>query len=76
MDTSTTERDTGIPCPDCDALIPVTIADLLGASENFVCPRCGKVLTLMRRESARALSELQKIQDARQNVDRHSRINL
>lgn len=76
MTTLPTDRKTGIPCPDCGTLIPVTIADLLGPSGNFVCSCCGRILTLMRRESAQALGELQKVQDAQRNLDRQSHIHL
>lgn len=76
MNTLPTDRRTGIPCPDCGTLIPVTIADLLGASENFVCPCCGRMLTLMRRESAQALDELRKVQEAQRNLDRRTHVNL
>lgn len=75
MSTLPTDRKTGIPCPDCGTLIPVTIADLFGAG-IFVCSCCGRMLTLMRRESAQALSELQKVRDAQQNLDRKSHVNL
>lgn len=75
MNTLSTDRQTGIPCPDCGTLIPVTIADLFGTG-IFVCTCCGRMLTLMRRESAQALSELQKIRDAQQNLDRKSHVNL
>lgn len=75
MNTLPTDRQTGIPCPDCGTLIPVTIADLFGTG-IFVCSCCGRMLTLMRRESAQALSELQKVRDAQQNLDRKSHVNL
>lgn len=75
MNTLPTDRKTGIPCPDCGTLIPVTIADLFGTG-IFVCSCCGRMLTLMRRESAQALSELQKVRDAQQNLDRKSHVNL
>lgn len=76
MNTLPTGRKTGIPCPDCGTLIPVTIADLLGSSGNFICSCCGRMLTLMRRESAQALGELQKVQEAQQRLDRQSHVNL
>lgn len=75
MNALSTDRKTGIPCPDCGTLIPVTIADLFGTG-IFVCSCCGRILTLMRRESAQALSELQKVRDAQQNLDRKSHVNL
>lgn len=75
MHTLPTDRKTGIPCPDCGTLIPVTIADLFG-SGVFVCSCCGRMLTLMRRESARALDELQKVRDAQRNLDSKSHVNL
>ena len=54
MNTLPIDRKTGIPCPDCGTLIPVTISDLLGPSGNFTCSNCGRKLSLMRRESAQA----------------------
>lgn len=76
MNTLPTDRKAGIPCPDCGTLIPVTIFDLLSSSGNFVCSCCGRILTLMRQESAQALDELQKVAEAQRNLDRHSHVNL
>lgn len=76
MNTLPTNRKTGIPCPDCGTLIPVTIFDLLFSSGNFVCSCCGRMLTLMRQESAQALGELQKVAEAQRNLDRQSHVNL
>lgn len=76
MNTLPTDRKTGIPCPDCGTLIPVTIFDLLCSSGNFVCSCCGRKLTLMRQESAQALGELQKVAEAQRNLDRQSHVNL
>lgn len=75
MHTLPTDRKTGIPCPDCGTLIPVTVADLFG-SGIFTCTCCGRMLTLMRRESARALDELQKVRDTQRNLDNKSHVNL
>ncbi|WP_298061926.1 hypothetical protein [uncultured Rikenella sp.] len=76
MNTLPIDRKTGIPCPDCGTLIPVTISDLLGPSGNFTCSNCGRKLSLMRRESAQALNELQKVQAAWRNLDKKSHVNL
>lgn len=49
-------RDTGIPCPQCGALIEIKIEDLLRRS-FFRCKQCGLELTLNRFAQQRVIEE-------------------
>ena len=59
----------GIPCPQCETRIETTIQALLVQSQ-FECPQCGLVLTLDRGASWRAMTALQELQQAADQVDK------
>lgn len=65
----TPERVPGIDCPRCGKFIQISIAELLTA-HNVRCPHCQLQLIIDRKQSGSALEALQKVEDARQKVEK------
>jgi|GEM_PF-4691723 len=53
----------GLPCPECDTVIPMTIDRLLAGAPTF-CYQCGTKFELVRDASAKALDALDKVNRA------------
>ena len=62
------QRPAGFNCPQCSFFIEVTIQGLL-YDDNHKCPGCGTVFHLNRQQSQTALSFVQKLHVAAQNLD-------
>lgn len=59
---------TGIPCPECEFVIPTTMEMLL-LGEPIVCPMCGLALHVDREKSAESLKLVQQLHDATQKLE-------
>lgn len=59
-----------IPCPVCGRDIPVSLRKILEGA--VTCPYCDTKMTVNRKESQTAISLLQKIVDASDNLDSKS----
>lgn len=68
------ERKTGLNCPQCGGFIETTIFQLL-TSHAIQCPHCHLRLTIDRGKSKQALDALQKVQIAKDNLERKSKFN-
>jgi len=58
----------GLPCPECEFFIPMTIPRLL-SPEPIRCPSCGLTLNLDRQKSKKSLEMVQKAYKAMQNAE-------
>lgn len=68
------ERTPGIDCPQCGKFIQITIAELLTA-HSVRCPHCRLQLVIDRKQSGNALEALQKVEEARKQVDKAKKFN-
>lgn len=68
------ERKTGLNCPQCSKFIETTIFQLL-TSRAIQCPHCHLHLMIDRGKSKKALDALQKVQMAKDNLERKSKFN-
>lgn len=68
------ERKTGLNCPQCGKFIETTIFQLL-TSRAIQCPHCHLHLMIDRGKSKKALDALQKVQMAKDNLERKSKFN-
>lgn len=59
-----------IPCPECGLDIPVSLRQILEGS--VTCPYCNMKMTVNRNESRTAISLIQKLVDASDNLDSKS----
>ena len=62
-------QQTGVPCPECHAVIAVTIGELLRA-DPIACPRCGLRLTIDEQRSHAALDILHQLAEAMRQLER------
>ncbi len=65
-------REPGLRCPECNTLIPVSIAELLHVGA-VVCPNCTLMLEVDRERSHGALDALQRLQSAHDEARRIGR---
>lgn len=68
------ERKAGLNCPQCGQFIETTIFQLL-TSRAIQCSHCHLRLTIDRGKSRQALDALQKVQMAKDNLERKSKFN-
>ncbi|MDR2814510.1 MAG: hypothetical protein LBB79_07665 [Prevotellaceae bacterium] len=68
------QQPSGFKCPVCGGFIPVSIKQLL-TEEQFVCPQCALNIRLNKASSQKALSALQKVQEAEEKVKKASVFN-
>ncbi len=59
----------GVPCPDCNFRIPVTIPMLL-MNDAIFCNSCGLKLSIDREQSEEGLKLLQNLNEAVEKVNR------
>jgi len=59
----------GVPCPECNFVIPTTIPMLL-SGEPIVCPMCGLALHVDAEKSAQSLQLVRNLHEATQQVDK------
>lgn len=62
------QKRPGITCPECNFFIDISIPQLL-RQDDFLCPGCGLVLSLMRPESRDSMEALSHLQAAIENVE-------
>ena len=62
------QRISGLPCPNCKNLIPITIHQLLEAKSIF-CPICGLRLSMDKKTLDKAKDVLRKIEEAQKEHD-------
>ena len=62
------QRMSGLICPNCKNLIPITMHQLLEAKSIF-CPICGLRLSLNKKSSDKAKEVLRKIEEAQKKYD-------
>lgn len=58
----------GIPCPECNFVIPTTMPMLL-SREPIVCPMCGLALHVDAEKSAESLKLVRQLHEATQQVE-------
>jgi len=58
----------GVPCPECNFVIPTTLPMLLSAAP-IVCPMCGLALHLDAEKSAASLQLVRQLHEATQQVE-------
>lgn len=68
------DREPGLKCPACGAFIRTSIEELLTV-RSLYCEVCHLELHLDRWASAKALSALQKVQEAQRKVQESSKFN-
>jgi hypothetical protein len=57
----------GVACPECKALIPITVERLLKA-DVFVCPSCRLELRVDMESSSATLATLRQYNESMQNI--------
>lgn len=68
MTEQSTQPRHGVPCPECEFVIPTTMEMLL-SGEPIVCPMCGLALHVDQEKSAESLKLVQQLYDATQEVE-------
>ena len=63
---------TGLPCPECGYVIPMTM-ELLLTQETFYCTSCGLELTLNRQQSQETLDALARLDEQLAEAERLKR---
>ena len=66
------QRIPGISCPQCGNFIPTSVTELLSAS-YLQCPHCQLQLNIDRKRSIHALQALEKVEEARRDVEQKSK---
>jgi ssDNA-binding Zn-finger/Zn-ribbon topoisomerase 1 len=69
------QRSPGIPCPQCNFFIEMSIQNLLYQA-SFQCPGCLLTLSMDRNQSKPALEVLQKVHREIENLEKHKRFDL
>ena len=65
-------RPSGMPCPQCNGFIPVSMQQIITDSA-IICPHCGLRLTINRQQSSTAIEALKKVQQAQTDFDRKNK---
>lgn len=65
-------RLSGMPCPQCNGFIPVSMQQIITDSA-IICPHCGLRLTINRQQSSTAIEALKKVQQAQNDFDRKNK---
>ena len=68
------QRISGMPCPECNGFIPISMYQLLALNPIF-CPSCGLKLEINKTASERALDALKKVEEAEKEVKKRSKFN-
>ncbi len=66
------QRNPGMPCPECNFFIEMSVMSLLTQAE-FTCPGCLLTLRMDRAESRPALELLQKVNTQVVGLEKHKR---
>ena len=70
--TQQAQRPSGMPCPQCNGFIPVSMQQIITDS-SILCPHCGLRLNINQQESRPAIDALKKFQQAQRNFDKRSK---
>ncbi len=62
-------RPAGIPCPECNNFIPISMHQLMFAG-SILCPNCGLKLEVKKSSSEKALEMLKKQEDLEKQLGR------
>ena len=68
------ERKVGMNCPQCNSFIETSIYQLLTA-DSLRCPACQLKLSIDRLKSKTALDALNKVQQAKQALEKKSKFD-
>jgi len=68
------QRISGMPCPECNGFIPISMYQLLSLNSIF-CPNCGLRLEINKTASSKALDALKKVDAAEKEVKARSKFN-
>jgi len=60
MNKNSQQRISGMPCPNCQSFIPISMYQLL-ESKSIFCPSCGLKLNIDNKSSDKAKKILEKI---------------
>lgn len=61
------QRISGMPCPNCQNFIPISMHQLMSMNSIF-CPACGLKLDINKNSSEKAREALRKLEEAKKEI--------